>query len=674
MTSKSKYEELELRIKELEGIESERKKDDMMLQHLFDLSIDMLCVADIADGCLSFINKAFEKTLGYTKEELLKEPFINFVHPDDRPSTVSAVENLSNGEPVVNFDNRYRCKDGSYKWLAWAAMPVPDQGLTYAVARDITERKQAENALIKTRDELEQRVKERTKELQSTNQQLQNEITERRHVEQALKSSLKLTKVMESFSIEEVIQFALDEGARITGSKIGFFHFVNPDQKTIKLKTWSKETLKICEVGEKDSHYPIEKAGVWVDCIHQKQPVIHNDYESLPNKKGMPQGHVPLVRELVIPIIRDNNVVAVYGVGNKEEDYDQFDIDQLSLLAENTLTVIMRKEAEEQILIEKNLSESIMSSLPGVFYAFDTEGNFLRWNENFESVAGYSAEEISSMSPSEFFESPDKQYLSDRIKVGFSEGETDAEAFFISKNGKKTPYYFTGARADIGGKSYLLGMGIDITEQKESERKLRWSENLLKESQKLAHFGSYEWDLINNRIERSDELFRIFGLTREELGPETNSVQMDIIHPDDKNTVQEVMEMAMTGHNVGQIDFRIIRPDGTERVVSSNSKTILDSTGKPVKSVGYVFDITERKQTEMERERLIGELQKALENIKTLKGLLPICAECKKIRDDKGYWNQIEGYIERYSDALFSHGLCPECMDRLYGDKDWYKK
>ncbi len=218
----------------------------------------------------------------------------------------------------------------------------------------------------------------------------------------------------------------------------------------------------------------------------------------------------------------------------------------------------------------------------------------MRWNENFERVTGYSAEEISSMSPSDFFEGADKQYISDRIKVGFSKGETDAEAFFISKNGKKTPYYFTGSRADIGGTSYLLGMGIDSTEQKESERKLRWSENLLKESQQLAHFGSYEWDIINNRIERSDELFRILGLTREDLGPKNHLLQMEIIHPDDRNLVQEGMKMAVAGHNVGLTDFRIIRPDGTERFVSSNSKISFDSNGKPVKSVGYVFDITER--------------------------------------------------------------------------------
>lgn len=86
------------------------------------------------------------------------------------------------------------------------------------------------------------------------------------------------------------------------------------------------------------------------------------------------------------------------------------------------------------------------------------------------------------------------------------------------------------------------------------------------------------------------------------------------------------------------------------------------------------IEINERKQAEKDREKLIKELRKALENIKTLSGLVPICAKCKKIRDDKGYWNILEQYIETHSDVLFSHGMCPECLDELYGTKDWYIK
>ena len=92
---------------------------------------------------------------------------------------------------------------------------------------------------------------------------------------------------------------------------------------------------------------------------------------------------------------------------------------------------------------------------------------------------------------------------------------------------------------------------------------------------------------------------------------------------------------------------------------------------------GYVLvarDITRQKKAEIENQKLIVELREAMENVKTLKGFIPICARCKKVRDDKGYWNQIEKYISEHSEALFSHGICPECSEELYGDEDWYQR
>lgn len=85
-----------------------------------------------------------------------------------------------------------------------------------------------------------------------------------------------------------------------------------------------------------------------------------------------------------------------------------------------------------------------------------------------------------------------------------------------------------------------------------------------------------------------------------------------------------------------------------------------------------VNEIEKRKQAEKEKEKLIKKLEQALTEVKSLKGIVPICSHCKKIRDDKGYWNNLELYIQKHSEAEFSHGLCPECSDKLYGDEDWY--
>lgn len=118
------------------------------LTTIFNMASDMICIADINTATFTKVNPAFEKSLGYTEAELLGQPFLNFVHPDDVESTVAVIqEKLQRGDPVISFENRYRCKDGSYRYLDWNSNPVSEQGLTYAIAHDVTERKQTEEAL-----------------------------------------------------------------------------------------------------------------------------------------------------------------------------------------------------------------------------------------------------------------------------------------------------------------------------------------------------------------------------------------------------------------------------------------------------------------------------------------------------------------------------------------------
>ena len=156
-----------------------------------------------------------------------------------------------------------------------------------------------------------------------------------------------------SHSIDELMEETLNELERLTFSTIGFYHFVDSDNESLTLQNWSTRTKKeFCKAEGKGTHYNISEAGVWVDCIFQKKPVIHNDYESLPDKKGMPQGHAKVVRELVVPVIRGDKIVAILGVGNKPDNYDEVDMEIVNRFADLVWDVYEHKQAETDIQLK----------------------------------------------------------------------------------------------------------------------------------------------------------------------------------------------------------------------------------------------------------------------------------------------------------------------------------
>ena len=175
--------------------------------------------------------------------------------------------------------------------------------------------------------------------------------------EERMEALLKIYQ-FKSHSVDEITNFALEEGVRFTGSTVGYLHFFSEDENHIQLYSWSAEALKHC-TASKETHYPLDKAGVWAESIRTKKPVIHNDYQNLPDKQGYPEGHFPVKRHMSVPILDDERIIGVVGVGNKEEQYDESDVRQLSLFMNSMWGILKEKKAElEKSFLQSQLQQA----------------------------------------------------------------------------------------------------------------------------------------------------------------------------------------------------------------------------------------------------------------------------------------------------------------------------
>jgi len=214
----------------------------------------------------------------------------------------------------------------------------------------------------------------------------------------------------------------------------------------------------------------------------------------------------------------------------------------------------------------------------------------------------------------------------------------------------------------------------EISDRKLAEVKLSKSEKNLRDITSHLGEGIYVLDRHGQITFMNPEAERLLGWTMNDLNEKGAH---NLVHyqkadgtplPFEECNMQNVMK---TGKHFISTDEVFVRKDGTIIPIFVISSPIIED-GKIIASVTAFRDITERKRIEKERENLIDELQKALATIKTLHGILPICSYCKKIRDDKGSWNQLEAYISEHTDAKFSHGLCSECAKKMY--PEYYKE
>ena len=296
-------------ISERRRVEQALRKTEERLQRTLDTMREGFQILDF-NWTYLYVNESAARHGRTSRDQLIGRTMPEVYPGIEDTAMFAALRTCRDEQEPARMENLFTYPDGSQAWFDLSIQGVPEG--VFLLSTDITDRKRAE-ALLRAR--------------------------------------LDLSELAATSDLDTLIQTALDGAERLTHSEIGFFHFVDSDQNNLTLQAWSTNTLRgACQAEGKGLHYPISEAGVWVDCFYARAPVIHNDYASLPHKKGVPDGHAPVVRELVVPVLRGDLVVAIMGVGNKPRDYAQRDVEVVKALASMLMDLVDRKRAEEALL------------------------------------------------------------------------------------------------------------------------------------------------------------------------------------------------------------------------------------------------------------------------------------------------------------------------------------
>jgi PAS domain S-box-containing protein len=323
--------------------------------------------------------------------------------------------------------------------------------------------------------------------------------------------------------------------------------------------------------------------------------------------------------------------------------------------------ITARKRAEESLKLSVSLLQATLESTDDGILVVDKSGRITSYNKQFAKMWNLPADVVASRDDNRALNHVLGQLKYPEAfisKVRDLYAQPDKSSFEVLefKDGRVFERYSQPQRVD-GEAVGRVWSFRDVTARKKAEYEIRLLAQTLSSTKDCVSIA----DLEDKIIFVNSAFLQTYGFTREELLSQPVSIVRSAKTPSEIGS--QIFAATLAGGWYGEIFNR--RKDGSEFPVELWTSTVKDDTGKVVATVGVARDISVRKTSEQERESLINELKTALENVRTLSGLVPICAHCKKIRDDKGYWNQLEKYIVEHTDANLTHGICPDCA-KLY--------
>ncbi|MEI6606927.1 MAG: PAS domain S-box protein [Verrucomicrobiota bacterium] len=353
--------ELEMQNEELLRTQVQLEESQARYFDLYDLApVGYLTLSEA--GLILQANLTAAGLLGVMRSKLLKRPLSRFIHQLDQPIYYKYRCGLVGASVAMSCELRMSKPDGSPFWASLTSIA------THHAAGE-----PACRVII-------------------------NDITASKRQELILSARERLLVLAQTRPLEDLLCATLDEAEALTESGAGFYHFLEADQNTLSLQAWSSNTERnLCRAEGTKRHYPVNEAGVWVDCIRQRSTVIHNDYVALSHRKGLPQGHVAVQRELVVPVLRRGLIVAILGVGNKPCNYTAADSHAVEALADLAWDIVESKRRETELRASEEKFRAIADYTVDWESWFGVDGRYLWVNPSVECLTGYAPAEVLAM-------------------------------------------------------------------------------------------------------------------------------------------------------------------------------------------------------------------------------------------------------------------------------------
>lgn len=426
-----------------------------------------------------------------------------------------------------------------------------------------------------------------------------------------LQSLLNVSQ-LKTDSVQELLDKALEEIITLTGSKIGYIYHYHPDKKLFILNTWSKDVMPQCKINQPKNTYELEKTGLWGEAVRQKKPIMINQFDAPnPLKKGYPEGHVELKKFLTIPVFYKDEIVAVAGVGNKETDYSESDVTQLTLMMDSVWKMVIQKEMDLKLHENEEKYEAVMNqSIDNIYIADITTLQVLEANPALCQFLGYTLEELKQKTVFQIVETTKEslQVLLQQLihKKRLSLGERT----YKKKDGTKAIVEANASIIHYQDKEVICVISHDITKRKCDELTIFESREKLRMILNYTPIGIAIFEE-NGFLYQSNHAFKqLFGLAIEVEALEFNLFTTVFVSETERDMLikGEVvrLEKTITCEDLESIFKTKMNRTGTMDLEITAKAILINPNTKELEFLLQVQDITQRKKVETMKNEFIN--------------------------------------------------------------------